>query len=113
MADTLVSHFLTTTSTSAFEAIEAGDWVSTVLSVTICNNAGSSTNFNMYIDPNGSATGDAGGTNTYLYAQQTIPSEATFEHTDKIILHASDKLYIQFTNTNSMGTTVTSLKQTS
>ena len=106
MADTLVSHFLTTTSTSAFEAIEAGDWVSTVLSVTICNNAGSSTNFNMYIDPNGSATGDAGGTNTYLYAQQTIPSEATFEHTDRIVLNAGDILKVKMGATGNNVTVV-------
>ena len=113
MADTLVSDFLTIGSSSATEIITSGNWVTTILSITICDNSTNGNTFNLYIDPSGTATEDADGTNTYLYAQQSLPGSSTFEHTDKIILHANDKLYIDMANTNQVCTTVTSLKQTS
>ena len=114
MADTLVSKFLTIGSTTATEIIQAGSWVTTILSITLCDNSGSGNTFDLYIDPSGSsADGDSSGTNTYLYKTQSLPAASTFEHTSKIVLHENDKLYIHMTSTNQVCTTVSSLKQTS
>ena len=44
MADTLVSKFLTIGSTTATEIIQAGSWVTTILSITLCDNSGSGNN---------------------------------------------------------------------
>ena len=112
MADTVVSNFLTIASTSATEIIVAGNWVSTILSITICDNSTSGNTFDLYIDPSGTANADASGTNTYIYKSQTLGNAGTFEHADKIVLLASDKLYIQLASTNQVCTTVSSLKQT-
>jgi len=113
MADTLINKKLYSSSSSAIALTDAGSWVTTVLSVVMCNTSSSSETFDLYIDPSGSsATGDAGGTNTYIYKTQTLPSNATFEHTDKIILHANDILYAQFSSTGRKDIITSSLKQT-
>ena len=112
MADTLVSKFLTIWSTTATEIIDAGNWTTTILSITICDNSTNGNTFDLYIDPSGSDADDAGGTNTYIYKAQTLAGASTFEHTSKIVLHANDKLYIDMTSTNQVCTSVSSLKQT-
>ena len=113
MADTLVSKFLTIGSTSATEIIDAGNWVTTILSITICDNSTNGNTFDLYIDPSGTDADDAGGVDTYLYENQTLPGSSTFEHTAKIILHENDKVYLKLASTNQVCTSVSSLKQTS
>ena len=114
MADTLVSKFQTiATSTSTYDIFDEGNFVTTILSWTICNTDTDDCVFEVYIDPSGTATEDAGGTNSYIYSSQSLPSGSTFEHTDKIILHANDGLKLGMLSGNSsISISSTSLKQT-
>ena len=104
MADTLVSKFRTIGSTSPTEIIDAGNWVTTILSITICDNSTNGNTFDLYIDPSGTDADDAGGVDTYLYENQTLPGSSTFEHTAKIILHENDKVYLKLASTNQVCT---------
>ena len=116
MADTLVSKFQTISSpTSSYAAFDVGSFVTTVLSLVICNTDTDNGTFDVYIDPSGTATEDAGGTNTYIYTNQSLPAGSTFEHTDKIVLHANDSLIVVGNDNSpypSMSISCTTLKQT-
>ena len=114
MADTLVSKFQTiATSSGTYDVFDEGSFVTTILSFTVCNTDTDNCAFYVYIDPSGTATEDAGGTNTYIYDSQSLPSGSTFEHTDKIVLHANDGLKLAMSSGNSsISISSTSLKQT-
>ena len=63
----------------------------TVLSVSICNtHATGDEIFNMFVTTSGK------GTPIYIYRKQTIPALATFIHNDKIVLLASQELWIDY-----------------
>ena len=62
----------------------------TVLSISICERAGADELFNLYIRD------DAGSTDYYIYDSQSLPSSATFIHSDKIVLLSTDVLSIKF-----------------
>ena len=57
-----------------------------ILSVMICETAGAAETFDMYVDDN------AGGTDYYIYKTQALAANATFEHTSKIVIEATDRL---------------------
>ena len=62
----------------------------TILSVTVCNShATNDETFNMFCTTSGK------GTPIYIYEQQSVPAKATFEHTSKIVLLASEELWIE------------------
>ena len=116
MADTLVSKFQTiATSSSSYPIFDVGSFVTTVLSFTVCNTDTDNGTFDIYINPSGSATEDAGGTNTYIYLAQSLPAGSTFEHTDKIVMHSGDSLVLVGNPGSpypSLSISCTSLKQT-
>ena len=58
----------------------------TILSITICETAGNAETFDLYIDD-----GD-GGTDHYIYKSQALAANATFEHTSKFVIEATDML---------------------
>ena len=58
----------------------------TVLNLSICETGGNDETFDLYIDDN------AGGTDYEIYSDQAIAANATFEHTTRIVLEATDTL---------------------
>ena len=58
----------------------------TVLNLSICETAGAAETFDLYIDDN------AGGTDYEIYSDQALAANATFEHTTRIVLEATDTL---------------------
>ena len=78
----------------------------TVLSVTICETGAAAEVFNLLIDDGG------GGSDTYIYHTQALAASATFEHTSKFVMEASDHLSIITTNTSNIDVCVSYLDQT-
>ena len=59
----------------------------TILNISLCETGGADETFDLYLDP-------AGGSNdTYIYKAQALASNATFEHTTRIVMEATDVLY--------------------
>ena len=59
----------------------------TILNISLCETAGAAETFDLYLDP-------AGGSNdTYIYKAQALAANATFEHTTRIVMNATDVLY--------------------
>jgi hypothetical protein len=62
----------------------------TILSVSLCNlHTTADENFDMY------CTTANEGTPRYVYKQQSLPALATFVHGDKIVLTASEELWVK------------------
>ena len=59
----------------------------TILNITLCETGSADETFDIYIDPLG------GSNDTYLYKAQAIAADATFEHTTRLVMEASDVLY--------------------
>ena len=78
----------------------------TVLSVTICETAGNDETFNLLIDDGG------GASDTYIYHTQALAANATFEHTSKFVMEASDHLSIQTASASNIDVCVSYLDQT-
>ena len=80
---------------------------STVLSVTICNEeAADPGTFSMQIQDGGSGTG------YFIYKDQALPSYATFEHSDRIVLMNADTLVIDSSAGQDFDVIVSCLEQT-
>ena len=58
----------------------------TILSITFCETAGAAETFDLYIDD------DGGGTDYEIYSDQALAANATFEHTSKFVIEATDML---------------------
>ena len=87
MGDLLKNKFgVTKTDTNYEETVGSGEtW--TVIAITICNTEDDDdATFDLYVDTNGS------GADAYIYKNQSLPADATFEHTSKIILTTGQKL---------------------
>ena len=78
----------------------------TILSITICETAGNAETFDMYIDD------DDGGTDHYIYKTQALAANATFEHTTKFVLEASDMLGFITASSADVDVVVSYLEQT-
>ena len=79
---------------------------STVLSVSLCNTeAADDGTFDMRVR-------DGGSTDYYIYKTQSLPSEATFIHNDKIILLPSDILVVNSSSGQDIDVVVSYLEQT-
>ena len=77
-----------------------------VLSVLLCETAGAAETFDMYIDDN------AGGTDYYIYKAQALAANATFEHTSKFVLLATDRLCVATASSADVDVVVSFLDQT-
>ena len=88
MADILLNHFASVSNGAETALTIAGSFDVTILSFTICNNGASDTTVDVYIKD--SSDSDK---KYYLYKTLSLPSKATFEHSDKIVLDDNDDLY--------------------
>ena len=77
-----------------------------VISVLLCETAGAAETFDMYIDDN------AGGTDYYIYKAQALAANATFEHTSKIVIEATDRLCLITASAANVDVVVSFLDQT-
>ena len=77
-----------------------------VISVLICETAGAAETFDMYIDVY------AGGTDYYIYKAQALAANATFEHTSKFVLLATDRLCVATASSADVDVVVSFLDQT-
>ena len=59
----------------------------TILNITLCETGAADETFDLYIDPL------AGSNDTYLYKAQAIAANATFVHTTRLVMEATDGLY--------------------
>ena len=59
----------------------------TILNISLCETAGAAETFDLYLDPAG------GSADTYIYKLQALAASATFEHTTRIVMEATDVLY--------------------
>ena len=59
----------------------------TILNISICETGGADETFDLYLDPLG------GSNDTYIYKTQALAANATFEHTTRIVMEATDVLY--------------------
>ena len=91
-------------SVQALLTVGAGT-TATVLSVIICETGAAAETFDLLID-------DAGGNDTYLYKVQALAANATFEHTSKFVMEATDHLSIQTASTSNIDVCVSYLLQT-
>ena len=78
----------------------------TVLSVTICETGDAAETFQLLIDDGG------GGSDTFIYFDQGLAAKATFEHTSKFVMEASDHLSIQTASASNIDVCVSYLDQT-
>lgn len=79
--------------------------VKTVLAFTICNqNTTTSTTFDVYVR-------NSGGTEFRIYEDQSLPAQATFEHSDKIILVANEELVFDQAGSLDIGIVTSLLRQ--
>ena len=78
----------------------------TIISILICETAGAAETFDLFIDDNG------GGTDYEIYSDQALAANATFEHTSKFVMEASDHLSIQTASTSDIDVVVSYLDQT-
>ena len=59
----------------------------TILNISLCETGAADETFDLYIDPLG------GSADTYIYKLQALAASATFEHTTRIVMEATDVLY--------------------
>jgi hypothetical protein len=59
----------------------------TILNISLCETGGADETFDLYLDPLG------GSDDTYIYKTQDLAANATFEHTTRIVMEATDVLY--------------------
>jgi len=106
MGDLLKVQFATVTNTDV--TVCTGAAVScTVLSVSLCNTeAADDGTFDMRVRDGGAGDG------YYIYKTQSLPSEATFVHNDKIILLPTDILVVNSSSGQDIDVVVSYLEQT-
>ena len=59
----------------------------TILNISVCETGGADETFDLYLDPLG------GSNDTYIYKAQALAANATFEHTTRLVMEATDVLY--------------------
>ena len=77
-----------------------------ILGVTLCETGAVAETFDLYIDPLG------GSNDTYLYKAQAIAADATFEHTTRLTMEATDVLYGRTATTANIDVVISYLDQT-
>jgi len=78
----------------------------TVLNISICETAGAAETFDLYIRD------DAGGSDYEIYSDQALAANATFEHTTRIVLEATDVLSGKLGSTGNVDVVISYLDQT-
>ena len=78
----------------------------TILSILICETAGATETFDLYIDNDGS------GTDIEIYSDQALGANETFEHTTKFVIGGTDHLCAATANGADVDIVVSYLDQT-
>ena len=78
----------------------------TILNISICETAGAAETFDLYIRD------DAGGRMSEVYSDQALAANATFEHTTRIVLEATDVLSAQTGSSANVDVVISYLDQT-
>ena len=78
----------------------------TILNISICETGGAAETFDLYLDPVG------GSNDTYIYKLQALAASATFEHTTRIVLEATDVLSAQTASSANVDVVISYLDQT-
>jgi len=78
----------------------------TVLNISICETAGAAETFDLYIRD------DAGANDFEIYSDQPLAANATFEHTTRLVLEASDVLSAQLASAGNVDVVISYLNQT-
>ena len=78
----------------------------TVLNISICETAGAAETFDLYIRD------DAGANDYEIYSDQALAANATFEHTTRIVLEATDVLAGQTASSANVDVVISYLEQT-
>ena len=77
---------MTNAENTLISAVTAGHTY-TILNISLCETGAADETFDLYIDPLG------GSNDTYIYKAQPIAANATFEHTTRLVMEATDVLY--------------------
>ena len=78
----------------------------TILNISICETAGNAETFDLYIRD------DAGASDYEIYSDQALAANATFEHTTRIVLEATDVLSAQTASSANVDVVISYLDQT-
>jgi isopentenyl diphosphate isomerase/L-lactate dehydrogenase-like FMN-dependent dehydrogenase len=78
----------------------------TILNLSLCETAAAAETFDLYVDPLG------GSNDTYIYKAQALGANATFEHTTRLTLEATDVLYAIAGSSADIDVVITYLDQT-
>ena len=78
----------------------------TILSITFCETGAAAETFDLYVDP------AAGSNDTYIYKTQALAANATFEHTTRLTMNATDVLYGITASSADVDVVITYLDQT-
>ncbi len=78
----------------------------TVLNISLCETAAAAETFDIYLDPL------AGSNDTYIYKAQALAANATFEHTTRLVMEATDVLYGITADSADVDVVITYLDQT-
>ena len=78
----------------------------TVLNISICETGGNAETFDLYIRD------DAGANDYEIYSDQALAANATFEHTTRIVLEATDVLSAQTASSANVDVVISYLDQT-
>ena len=78
----------------------------TVLNISLCETAGAAETFDLYIRD------DAGANDFEIYSDQPLAANATFEHTTRLVLEASDVLSAQLASAGNVDVVTSYLDQT-
>ena len=78
----------------------------TILNISLCETAGAAETFDLYLDPLG------GSNDTYIYKVQALAANATFEHTTRLTMEATDVLYGITASSADVDVVITYLDQT-
>ena len=78
----------------------------TVLNLSLCETAGADETFDLYVRD------DAGASDYEIYSDQAIAANATFEHTTRLVLEATDVLSAQLASAGNVDCVISYLDQT-
>ena len=78
----------------------------TILNLSLCETGGNDETFDLYIRD------DAGANDFEIYSDQAIAANATFEHTTRIVLEATDTLCCALASSGNVDAVVSYLDQT-
>ena len=78
----------------------------TILNITLCETAGADETFDLYIRD------DAGASDYEIYSDQALAANATFEHTTRLVLEATDVLSAKLASAGNVDCVISYLEQT-